>query len=109
HRPLGPGPVAAEEGARRPRAALLRAAVGGRDRRGPRHLRRHREVPDQPGPGRAPRAHAGPPEPRNPRGGAMSDLDDELTRTLHRHAENLPGGPGAPLAFDDVRGKATSI
>ena len=36
----------------------------------------------------------------------MSDLDDELSRTLHRHAENVSG---TPLAFDDVRGQATSI
>ena len=36
----------------------------------------------------------------------MSDLDDELTRTLRQHADNLPA---APLAFDDVRGRATSI
>ena len=36
----------------------------------------------------------------------MSNLDDELSRTLIRHAETMSG---APLAFDDVRGKATSI
>ena len=36
----------------------------------------------------------------------MSDLDDELSRTLHRHAENMSS---TPLAFDDVRGQATSI
>ena len=43
-------------------------------------------------------------------GGAMNDLDQfdgrELTRVLHDRADTL--GP-APLAFDDVRGKATSI
>jgi hypothetical protein len=36
----------------------------------------------------------------------MNDLDNELGRTMRRHAENLSA---APLAFDDVRGKATSI
>ncbi len=36
----------------------------------------------------------------------MNDLDNELSRTMRRHAENLSA---APLAFDDVRGKATSI
>jgi hypothetical protein len=36
----------------------------------------------------------------------MSDLDNELSRTLNRRAENLSA---VPLAFDDVRGKATSI
>ena len=36
----------------------------------------------------------------------MNDLDDELSRTLHQHAD---GVHGAPLAFDDVRGRATSI
>jgi len=36
----------------------------------------------------------------------MSDLDDQLSRTLHQHAD---GVQGAPLAFDDVRGRATSI
>ncbi len=36
----------------------------------------------------------------------MSDLDDELNRTLREHAD---GVQGAPLAFDDVRGRATSI
>ena len=36
----------------------------------------------------------------------MSDLDDELNRTLRKHAD---GVQGAPLAFDDVRGRATSI
>ena len=36
----------------------------------------------------------------------MNDLDDELSRTLHRHAENVSA---TPLAFDDVRGRATSI
>ena len=36
----------------------------------------------------------------------MSDLDDELNRTLRQHAD---GVQGAPLAFDDVRGRATSI
>ena len=36
----------------------------------------------------------------------MNDLDNELSRTLHRRAENLSA---VPLAFDDVRGKATSI
>ena len=65
--PCGTWSSRCRKGARRPRAALLRAAVRGRDRRGPRHLRRHREVPDQPGPGHAPRAHAGP--PRTPQSG----------------------------------------
>ena len=36
----------------------------------------------------------------------MNDLDDQLNRTLHEHAD---GVHGAPLAFDDVRGKALSI
>ncbi len=36
----------------------------------------------------------------------MNDLDNDLARTMRRHAENLSA---APLAFDDVRGKATSI
>jgi len=36
----------------------------------------------------------------------MTDFDQELSRTLHRHAQTLPA---TPLAFDDVRGKATSI
>ncbi len=36
----------------------------------------------------------------------MSDLDNELSRALRRRAESMHG---APLAFDDVRGKATSI
>jgi hypothetical protein len=36
----------------------------------------------------------------------MSDLDDQLNRTLREHAD---GVHGAPLAFDDVRGRATSI
>ena len=37
----------------------------------------------------------------------MSDLDNDLRRrTLQQHAENLSA---TPLAFDDVRGKATSI
>ena len=36
----------------------------------------------------------------------MSDLDDQLNRTLREHAD---GVQGAPLAFDDVRGRATSI
>ena len=36
----------------------------------------------------------------------MNDLDDQLNRTLREHAD---GVHGAPLAFDDVRGKATSI
>ena len=36
----------------------------------------------------------------------MNDLDDQLNRTLREHAE---GVHGAPLAFDDVRGRATSI
>ena len=36
----------------------------------------------------------------------MTDFDKELSRTLHRQAETLPA---APLAFDDVRGEATSI
>ena len=36
----------------------------------------------------------------------MNDLDNELSRTMRHHAENLSA---APLAFDDVRGKATSI
>ena len=36
----------------------------------------------------------------------MSDFDDELTRTLQRHAGNVSA---TPLAFDDVRGQATSI
>ncbi len=36
----------------------------------------------------------------------MNDLDDELSRTLQRHAENVSS---SPLAFDDVRGRATSI
>lgn len=36
----------------------------------------------------------------------MSNLDDDLSRTLHQHAEGLSAGP---LAFDDVRGRATSI
>jgi hypothetical protein len=36
----------------------------------------------------------------------MNDLDDQLNRTLREHAD---GVHGAPLAFDDVRGRATSI
>ena len=36
----------------------------------------------------------------------MNDLDDQLNRTLREHAD---GVQGAPLAFDDVRGRATSI
>jgi hypothetical protein len=36
----------------------------------------------------------------------MNDLDDQLNRTLRQHAD---GVQGAPLAFDDVRGRATSI
>jgi hypothetical protein len=36
----------------------------------------------------------------------MNDLDDQLNRTLREHAD---GVHGAPLAFDDVRGKALSI
>lgn len=36
----------------------------------------------------------------------MNDLDDELTRTLQQRADNLSS---APLAFDDVRGKAITI
>jgi hypothetical protein len=36
----------------------------------------------------------------------MSDLDDQLNRTLREHADGMQG---APLAFDDVRGRATSI
>ena len=36
----------------------------------------------------------------------MSDLDNDLSRTLQQHAESLSA---TPLAFDDVRGKATSI
>ena len=40
------------------RPALLRAAQRGRDRRRPRHLRRDRQVPGQPGPRRAARPRA---------------------------------------------------
>jgi hypothetical protein len=36
----------------------------------------------------------------------MSDFDQELSSTLHRQADTMPG---APLTFDDVRGRATSI
>ena len=36
----------------------------------------------------------------------LEDLDDQLNRTLREHAD---GVHGAPLAFDDVRGRATSI
>jgi hypothetical protein len=36
----------------------------------------------------------------------MNDLDDQLNRTLREHAD---GVHGAPLTFDDVRGRATSI
>jgi hypothetical protein len=36
----------------------------------------------------------------------MSDLDNELSQALRRRAESMHG---TPLAFDDVRGKATSI
>ena len=36
----------------------------------------------------------------------MNDLDHELSQALRRRAESMHG---TPLAFDDVRGKATSI
>ena len=36
----------------------------------------------------------------------MNDFDDELSRTLSQRAQNMSS---TPLAFDDVRGKATSI
>jgi hypothetical protein len=36
----------------------------------------------------------------------MSDFDQELSSTLHRQADTVPG---TPLTFDDVRGRATSI
>ncbi len=55
-------------------------------------------------------AHLNPADRPQTGGGAMSDLDDDLgarlTREMHRRTDGLHD---APLAFDDVRGRATSI
>ena len=57
------------QGARGRRAALLRGDERGRDRGRARHLRRHRQVPDQPSAGRPARTRAPDPEPPRKRGG----------------------------------------
>ena len=97
-RALGPRADAAEEGPRGRRAALLRGALRGRDRRGARHLRRHREVPGQPRAGHPARTRTPDPEPPStPGGGAMNDhLTTRLTRQLHEQVDRIGTAPARP-------------
>jgi hypothetical protein len=88
---------------------LPRKAQRGRDGRGPRHLRRHREVPDQSCALRATHPHPRDPEPPRKRGRPMNEPDElgsQLTRTLSDHADEMQG---SLLHLADVRGKARSI
>ena len=99
--PAAPGP-------RRRRPALLRAAERGRDRRGARHLGRHRQSPRPAG---LSRPCASGPQPSSARAidrpsGRRSDDRGDLVRELERRADHVHG---VPLSFDDVRGKARSI
>ena len=46
----------------------------------------------------------------HPSSGEHDELGTELTRELHRRTDTMIGArPGAPLSFDDVRAKATTI
>ena len=111
-RAVGRRPDAAEEGAGRGRAPLLRGAHRGRDRRRARHLGRHREVPDQPGAGRPARTRTPATSTPGPGGGAMTptptahDLERELGRQLHDQVDHRHD---APLGLGDVQGRAGRI
>ena len=93
-RALGPRADAAAQGTRRRGAALLRGAQRGRDRRRARHLRRHREVPDQPGAGRPARS-ARLTTHRDP--GRRSD---EQPRPADRASSAASSTTGAPRCTD---------
>ncbi len=102
--PVGLRAVAAAQATGGRGAALLRGPQRGRDRRRPRHLRRHRQESGQP----CDRVDAVPgprPTPAEPGGGAMSHSTTPTrtgsTRGLHDQADRVHG---APLALDDGPG-----
>ena len=98
------------QGARRGGAALLRGAERGRDRRGARHLRRHREVPVQPRARRPARASPPDPGPPQPRGGRAMNRPDELERLLGQQLhQQVDGMTDAPIGLGDVKGRAGRI
>ena len=80
----------------------------GRDRRGARHLPRHRQVPGQPRPRRA--AGPRPPLPQPPRDRRRTmnrtPLEDQVHDALHRRVDPIRH---APLTVTDVRRRARRI
>ncbi len=87
-RALGRRPDPPTQGPCGRRPPLLRGDERGRDRGRARDLRRHREVPDQPGAGRPAHPCAPDPEPPRKRGGRPMNDHDDLTRTLSRELDD---------------------
>src|SRR5688572_29807322 len=89
--------------ARRPGAALLRAPDGRRDRRVAGHFPRHCAQPGLPCPGKAPAALHATQGNDLREAGMSSNLEDRLTSTLARAADEAPLPATDPL--DAVRGR----
>ena len=86
-RRLGGRPDPAAQGPGRRRAPLLRAALGGGDRRAARHLGRHGEVPVQPRAGHAARTDTRRAGPRTP-------THEQRTSDDRGHLHPRAGAPG---------------